>query len=250
MKAIGVKTTPVENGKTAPKHLPPVLPIVIYSGEKPWNAALNVRNLLDPHTPKSLHRFCPETHYLLLDQGAIIRHPHYSSSLQNCVQALFELEQVNSEAELKAKGLAFLEVLKREADQQLKQDFALWFKHSFLLRKSRSLGLQWEEEYLQTDDFYGVYDMLADKVDRWNQALIDQGRHEGRQAGREEGREEGVEIGLHQGKKELLQKLMVLKFGEIPAWAHARLETARLDELEHWAESILTVGHVDDLFKV
>jgi hypothetical protein len=64
-----------------------------------------------------------------------------------------------------------------------------------------------------------------------------EGRQEGRQVGRQEGRQEG-EAGL-------LRKLLTRRFGELPTWAEARIAAAGVDELEGWAELLLTAPSLE-----
>lgn len=56
-----------------------------------------------------------------------------------------------------------------------------------------------------------------------------------------EGRQEGVEG--------TLRKLVILKFGDIPDWADARLEQASDTQLDAWVARILTADSLDELFK-
>ena len=55
-------------GLTADKHLPPVLPIVLYNGKPRWTAATEVAELIAP-APTGLERYRPHLCYLLLDEG-------------------------------------------------------------------------------------------------------------------------------------------------------------------------------------
>ncbi len=51
-----------------PKKLPPVMPIVLYNGDTPWNAALTLQEMLEP-VPESLQRFQPQLRYWRIDEG-------------------------------------------------------------------------------------------------------------------------------------------------------------------------------------
>ncbi|MCP4605267.1 MAG: Rpn family recombination-promoting nuclease/putative transposase, partial [Proteobacteria bacterium] len=70
--------------------LPPVLPIVLYNGDKRWSAAEEVSELIE-HIPGSLARFSPKLRYLLIDEGAY-EHTELES-LKNLVATLFQLEK-------------------------------------------------------------------------------------------------------------------------------------------------------------
>ena len=63
---------------------------------------------------------------------------------------------------------------------------------------------------------------------------------EGRQKGRLEGRQEGLEEGNLAGQRRLLLKQLRLRFGSIPRPAMARINKASSEQLERWAERLLT----------
>ncbi len=69
--------------------LPPVLPIVLYNGERRWTASQNIGQLIET-IPGGLKHYRPELHYLLLDEGAVIDSP-------GCLQDLLEVHDMLSE---------------------------------------------------------------------------------------------------------------------------------------------------------
>ncbi len=62
---------------------------------------------------------------------------------------------------------------------------------------------------------------------------------------RAEGMEKGVQQGMQQGKAAALEKLIALKFGELPGWAEERIRKAGLPELEEWLEAVLTADTLE-----
>ncbi|WP_442488308.1 DUF4351 domain-containing protein [Halomonas litopenaei] len=52
-----------------------------------------------------------------------------------------------------------------------------------------------------------------------------------------------------QGETRMLAKQMRRKFGELPEWAKARLDSASTEQLDTWGERILTANTLDELFK-
>ncbi|MDZ7854222.1 MAG: hypothetical protein U5L98_16700 [Halomonas sp.] len=50
------------------------------------------------------------------------------------------------------------------------------------------------------------------------------------------------------GRVELLFKLLTLKFGELPSDIEARLARAEVDEIDRWAERVLTANSLDEIF--
>lgn len=95
--------------------------------------------------------------------------------------------------------------------------------------------------------------------------LIAQGRAQGRSEGLVRGREEGLargrEEGLVRGREEglvrseevaraLLLRLLVRRFGPLPERARARIERAKLPQLEAWAEHLLDAPTLPALLRV
>ena len=73
-------------------------------------------------------------------------------------------------------------------------------------------------------------------------------REEGRTQGRAEGRAEGRVEGRVEGRAELLVKQLRLKFGELGPETVARVRAGSEQELDRWAERILTAGSLADVF--
>jgi predicted transposase YdaD len=67
------------------------------------------------------------------------------------------------------------------------------------------------------------------------------------QRAREEGREEGREQGREEGQRATLLKLLRLRFQELPDDALARVEAATSEQLDLWAERILTANTLDEV---
>lgn len=105
--------------------LPPVLPIVLYNGERPWNAALNVSELVQP-VPGGLEHYRPALPYLLLDEGAIVASEQWSEETRNVVSAIFRLEHHRSPQDaIDLIGL-LVQWLQAPEQTQLRRHFVLW----------------------------------------------------------------------------------------------------------------------------
>jgi predicted transposase/invertase (TIGR01784 family) len=65
--------------------------------------------------------------------------------------------------------------------------------------------------------------------------------------GRIQGKAEGLAEGEAKGKAELLKNLLTRRFGQLPDWAIAKIESANIEQLELWAEGIFDVNSIDDL---
>lgn len=58
--------------------------------------------------------------------------------------------------------------------------------------------------------------------------------------------EEGREEGLAQGRAEVLLKLLRLKFGSLPESAEEKVRQASLEELDRWAERVLSAQSLEE----
>jgi predicted transposase YdaD len=74
-----------------------------------------------------------------------------------------------------------------------------------------------------------------------------EGRQEGRVEGRQEGRQEGRVEGRQEGRAELVLKQLALRFGALPEKAVERVRTASLEELDSFAERVLTAQALEDV---
>jgi hypothetical protein len=63
-----------------------------------------------------------------------------------------------------------------------------------------------------------------------------------------EGEAKGLTKGRTEGQARLLTKLLTLKFGEVAPEHQARLANASLDELDLWAERVLSATSLDEVF--
>ena len=59
-------------------------------------------------------------------------------------------------------------------------------------------------------------------------------------------RQEGEARGKAQGRVELLLRLLRAKFGEVPSEAEERLHSASVEQLDTWAERLLTAESVEE----
>lgn len=68
------------------------------------------------------------------------------------------------------------------------------------------------------------------------------------QIGIEKGLEQGLEQGTQQGQARMLARLLTHRFGEVPFWVTERLGKANVEELEAWAEAVLSADSIDAVF--
>lgn len=119
----------------ANKHLPPVLPIVLYNWDGKWTAATDMAQLV-PKVPGLVSDYLPQLKYLLIDEN------NYSeeelSQLKNLVAAVIRFEHPANDAAL----IHLIEQLNDWLDGQpeLKRTFALRIR-AVLLRQSKNTAI-------------------------------------------------------------------------------------------------------------
>ncbi|MEJ2445580.1 MAG: Rpn family recombination-promoting nuclease/putative transposase [Exilibacterium sp.] len=217
------------------KRLPPVLPVVLYNGEKRWNAAESISELLQA-MPEQLQVFQPQQRYLLIDEG------RYSvdelGKLENLTAALIRAELAETPEDI-VRVLANLVVwLGQPKQRELRRAFNEWFRR---ILPNRMPGTQFDK----MRDLTEYQTMLSERVKDWTKGW----REEGFRAGVEEGIEKGIEKGVNQGEALLLLKQLTKRFGDLPIWAKEKISQANRQQLEVWGERIFDVKTLDELFE-
>jgi hypothetical protein len=98
------------------------------------------------------------------------------------------------------------------------------------------------------NDVNEVHAVLLERVEQWNQQLVELGRLMGRAEGREEGLEKGLAKGRLEGESRVLARLLARRFGPSPGWADERLTGASEAELAAWTDAALGAGGLEAVF--
>lgn len=213
---------------TADRKLPPVLPIVLYKGRRPWRAPTSVEDMVAA-VPPELEKFIPRMTYFLLDE--LRTNVTISENERNTVAAVLKLEQSEVGAEIIDIACILLKWLREPEQESLRQAFRE------LVRKSLPVVYgPIAEIFEQPEDAMTLAQRLKKSYDLERSTA----RAEGRQEGRLEGRQEGLQEGLEKGQRSLLAKQLRLKFGALDVETERRLAEADLTQLQLWAERILT----------
>jgi predicted transposase YdaD len=69
----------------------------------------------------------------------------------------------------------------------------------------------------------------------------------GRQEGEKHGRQEGRQEGRHEATRELVVRLLTLRFGELPEPARAAIAAAPTHRLDTMVDSVLTASTLDEV---
>lgn len=211
--------------------LPLVFPMVIYNGNGRWTAAQSMQELVQP-APRFLHHYQPRQGYYLLNiencQSVV------SSDHDNLLQLVFNVENARTADRMQRVTQQIADTMQRHPRREmLEKALVLWFKR-FLYQNKITVDL----EAIHT--LQELPPMLANRVDSW----FEQWKEEGLEEGRKEGRKEGE----RKGRADTLEKLLRLKFGELPPATAQRLHQANEAELDLWSERILFVASIEEVF--
>ena len=204
----------------APGGWPPVLPVVLYNGDAPWTAALEMRNLIAP-VPVPLGPCQPAQRSLLLDEQRVAVD---DLPLRNLMRAVVGFEQSRTPTDLARAVDALQRLLREPGDGELGRAFASW-----VLQMANRMG-------------DGDATPLAGTLEEARMSLVErvaQWPEQWRQEGRQEGRREGLAQGFAR-QRILLGRLAALRFGDEVADRVAALLTGIADQesLDAAAESI------------
>jgi hypothetical protein len=206
-------------------RLPPVVPIVLYNGERRWDAACELADLVEP-VPGGLGAYRPRLRYLLLDEGAVVDNPAFAPEVRNLAAALFQLEHAREESTWLGLYQRLVEVLDSEALDSLKRAFGRWIYKSYIVKKRPGIALP------DIDDFQKVHAVLQERVEQWNRQILEKGRLEGRL----------------EGEARVLARLLTRRFGPLPDWVEQRLGAASESDLALWTDTVLDARALDEVF--
>ena len=224
---------------TRSKTLPPIIPLVLYQGSERWTASPAFDALLSPAEP--YRPFVPDFRMLLTDLAR---------------------EEDDAIGPRNAPGLARL-LMKYSGNPRLETELASWGPH-FAAVEGETPDLNHFDYLLHY--LFGIQDTLAPEdvqavlgdyvgprgLERM-MSIADQLRASGRDEGLRKGRKEGRKKGRQEGRQEelarVVQKQLTSKFGELDRGAIARLAGATRQELDLWADRLLTADRIEDVFQ-
>ncbi len=230
-----------------------VLPVVLYSGDRPWNALDGVAEVSVTAGGEPL---LPLTGaYLLLDAN---RRAREDLPADNLVAAVFELNAAETPAELSDRMRPLLERLDGEPRRAVLDWLRLLAPRLFPRADAAAVeSLERELAAIETED--GKMMALAKRVREWEAEWHRQGFEKGLRQGLERGEKRGIEQGIEQGiergqaqglerglaaERELLRRLATRKFGAEAgdALVHYLADISDPDRLAAIGERIIDCG--------
>lgn len=224
--------------RPATAQLPPVLPIVIYNGERGWTAATDVAELI-PTVPGVVDKYVPRMKYLLIDESTQAKRGE-TLGLHNLMAAIVRIEHPASSEAL----VHIIDQLDSWLDynSEVRRTLAVWIR-SVILRKSK-----YRVTLPEVTDLKELKMTVTNRFDQWTREWEQQGIEKGLEKGLEKGRELGVREGIEKGEALLLQRQLARRFGPLPDAVLQRISNASSTELELWGDRVLDAASLDDVF--
>jgi len=197
--------------------LPRVLPLVLYNGFVRWYAKDEVSALIH-HEPRALDAFQPYLRYLLIDEHQY-RHGELAN-MRNLAAVLFRLERADTSASIEDALRELPEYLRGPERFNLRRTFETWVRQIIFPRFVRATE--------NPVDVQHTADHWARRIEEWRAADKLEGRR--------------------QGESQMLLRLLEIRFGALPADVRARVEHAVLEQLEDWAERVVSVDSLTAVF--
>lgn len=197
--------------RTSSGRLPPILPVVLYNGNRPWSAALDAEDLVEK-VAGGLERHRPSLRYWLIDESRLSEAE--LDSERNLAAALFQLEQSHGLPEVERLVRALHERLPDPEHGELRRAFAVWLCQ--VLLPSRLPGIR----IPAVAGLWEVKTMLAENTIDWTREWKDMGRQEGLQEGRQEERQ-----ALLQALRPAVLALLEQRFGALSEETKRSVET-------------------------
>lgn len=226
-----IRREPLRKGQ----KLPPVLPVVLYSGSGGWTGPLNMADLVHRPNP-GLARFVPDLSYCLVEERDI---PERFSEIypENVLGHVIGLGFSQSTGEMRHRVKQLKALLSGPDSRPLQRSVAIWL--------NRLLRVRFRDEAIpELQNLNEVDAMLAEKIDdwtaQWKREGLEKGRQEGMRKGRQEGRQEEAAT--------MLLRFLTKRFGEIDEATCQRVHSAPVEQIEAWGDRILDVDSLEEVF--
>lgn len=220
-----------EHPKTA--TLPPVYPMIIYHGARPWRHPVNFHSLFTVREPALLARL-PEFSPVLQDFSRLDdRDIRGGVSARTVLLTLKHVFRDDLSERLPDILTQAREMLEHENGREIIFTLLYYLTEDTGKLNKETLGAVLE------DAVHGG-DIM--------QSFLKKYYEQGLERGVQQGMQQGLQQGVVQGELLLLSRQLKKRFGELPEWAEQMLQEAPERMLEVWSERVLTASALDDVF--
>ena len=225
--------------------LQPILPILLYTGDRPWTVPVSLATIMD--VPAILERFVPSFDTLFLgvketEAEALTQSGHPFGWLLRVLQK--EHSDTTEISEALADAVSHITSVDENFAPQIAETLRYFVQ---LIFHRRSI-----------DERDALVDILRQHIPDHKELetmaqttaefLIEQGKEEGRAEGKEEGRAEGKEEGRAEGKQDAVVKLLQIRFQNVPETLSREISNiSNLSLLDSLLEQVMTAQSLDEI---
>ena len=212
------------------KRLPVIIPVVLHHSPKGWTAEVSFEALLDidPELFEPIAPYVPRFRFILDDISAASDEALRGRAMSALGRLVLWCLRNARTPENLVYGLKGWVDLVREVRRAPNGAAALTMIFRYIFMVNERFG---------TKELVGLLGQAVGEEGKAEMASVaDQLREEGRR----EGHVDGVAEGLLGGRREILLIQLRARFGELPEAAVARVNAAKLGQLDTWAERVLS----------
>ncbi len=216
--------------------LPVVIPVVVHHSDAGWTASTEVAELFSPSIAEDadLARHIPSLSFFLDDISQASDEAlkaRAEAEVEQVVPLVFWALRDARDRERLLAGVAAYAHLMAAVQRSPSGKDALIAVFRYLSRAKAELSRE-QLETIIAEALPQPRETLMTLAEQWEQ----------------EGLKKGLQQGLQQGQREIVAKLLKLRFGELSAEIEARVNMANETELERIAERVLTARTLEEVF--
>ncbi len=206
--------------------LPPVLPIVLYNGERPWQAPVSTEDLIAPVSDE-LDDYILRHKYFLIEERKLSNAA--KEKAESLTARIFQLEEFADIEEIKEVTEHLFRLLAALHDDSLTATMLHWIHYAVVSR----FDAEEQEIIIDSTNPKEMQAMLEKSIERAREKL----------------RDEGKIMGIQQGKIDFFESLIRQKFGiGCMSIFQQRVKNASSEELDRWGLRILTAQNIEEVF--
>ena len=208
-------------------RLPPILPVVLYSGRRPWRAHQDLASLIEPSVVE-LSSYQLQLRYLLIDEGELLRAGGLPD--RNLAALLFRLEHSTAIEEIPELLHTLMRVVQGAGFEELNRSLTAYIQHLVLSRAKPM------EPVPTVTTLQELAMLISEKPGIWARQW------------EQEGIQKGLKEGMQAGQAALLERQLIRKFGPLPDTLAQRIKQGSASELEAWSLNFVNANSVDQVF--
>ena len=220
-----------------------IIPIVVYHGQKRWEVAGRLSGLIEGYAelPETLWKYIPDYAYELHDLTSEEKGEHIEPGEVKMTVYLFRTVVAPDKGTFLRRFEEAMQALK-EASGRRDIEYLIELGFQYLLSSKPEIEL---EELIEIAS--KISEERGEQIMTLAERLIDKGLQKGREEGLKEGLAEGLASGVEKGKTDVIWKLMIKKFPNLPSIYLEKLKQLDVARLDIFALELLEIQKQEDL---